>query len=222
MRPAEACKIIQQCLRHNTFIAKLHHADGAVTFRQSAAVGAKNHRQVRVHWRRRAECFHDVNLSRCVIEVIVTTNDMRDIHIEIVNHHRQVVGRRTVRSSNNQVIEFVVLDRDPAFHLVVNDNNAFGWRFETNNGSHAFGWRIGAMSTAAVVTWLQAGSSLLLAHHIQFFVRAIAGISLVFIQQLLDDIIVAIESIGLVKRAFVVFQPEPGHAFENGVDRLAG
>ena len=40
------------------------------------------------------------------------------------------------------------------------------------------------------------------------------------IEQLLHHFLVPVEALGLVERTLVVFQTEPCHAFQDGVDRL--
>ena len=40
-----------------------------------------------------AQGIEDVDLSRCVVEVVVPAHHVGDTHIGVVNHHGQVVGR---------------------------------------------------------------------------------------------------------------------------------
>ena len=42
------------------------------------------------------------------------------------------------------------------------------------------------------------------------------------LEQLLDDLLVTIKAMGLVKRTFVILESQPGHAFENGIDGFRG
>ena len=42
------------------------------------------------------------------------------------------------------------------------------------------------------------------------------------LQQLLNDFLIAVEAIGLVKRPFVILHTQPGHAFQNGIDGFGG
>jgi protein-export membrane protein SecD len=46
----------------------------------------------------------NMNLSRCVVDMVIATNDMGDGHVNIINNDAKVVGGRTVRASNDQVI----------------------------------------------------------------------------------------------------------------------
>ena len=39
-------------------------------------------------------------------------------------------------------------------------------------------------------------------------------------QQLLDDLLVTTKALGLLERSLLIFQPQPSHAFQNGIDRL--
>ena len=83
--------------------------------------------------------------------------------------------------------------------------------------------RVGhAVAALAVVTRLFLARHLLGTQLLQTLLRAIAMVGLPFLEHLPDDLLVARETVGLEKRALVVFQPEPGHALQDGVHRLGG
>ena len=41
----------------------------------------------------RTNRFQDVDLTRRVVDMVFTTNNVRDAHIPVVDHHTEVVGR---------------------------------------------------------------------------------------------------------------------------------
>jgi hypothetical protein len=42
------------------------------------------------------QCAEDVDLPRSVVDVIVAADDVRDPHVEVVDHDAEIVGRRAV------------------------------------------------------------------------------------------------------------------------------
>src|SRR5690606_38701295 len=74
----------------------------------------------------------------------------------------------------------------------------------------------------AVIAGLLLARHLLLAQLVEPLAGAKAVVGLAFIKQLLDDFLVAVEALGLIEGALVVFQAQPGHAFQDGVHRLLG
>jgi len=59
--------------------------------------------------RERAE---NVDLTRRVVDVIVAANDVRDAHVEVVDHDAEVVRRHAVGSQEHEVIELTVREVD--------------------------------------------------------------------------------------------------------------
>ena len=74
------------------------------------------------------------------VEVIIAADDMGDTHVPVVHDDRKVVGGRPIRTQDNEVIQFFVVEHHPALHLVVNDNVTFRRIPEADNGSHAVLW----------------------------------------------------------------------------------
>ena len=79
---------------------------------------------MRVHRRGGAECLEHVHLPRGVVEVIIATDDVRDAHVEVIDHHAEVVGRRAVGARDDEVIELGVLERDRSVHQVLDHDRA--------------------------------------------------------------------------------------------------
>ena len=112
MRPAEAHEVVEQRLGQVALVAVLQHAHRAVALGELRAVGAEDHRHVRVERRLDAERAQHVDLPRRVVEVVVAADHVRDPHVLVVDHHAEVVGGLAVRARDDQVVEFAVLERD--------------------------------------------------------------------------------------------------------------
>ena len=56
-------------------------------------VGSQYQRQVRVLHFGKAQCFLNGNLLRRVREMVFAPNDVRDFHLLVVHHHREIIER---------------------------------------------------------------------------------------------------------------------------------
>jgi hypothetical protein len=52
--------------------------------------------------------------------MIVTSYNMSDLHIRIINYHSKVIGGRAITSHDNQIIQFGVLKYNFATNLIIN------------------------------------------------------------------------------------------------------
>src|SRR5690625_7805100 len=117
-----------------TVVAPFHHAGGTVTLGQARPVLAQNHGHVGKLGRRHAQGTIDIDLARCVVDVVITANDQADVHVGIVNHHRKIVGGHTVGTHDDQIVELGIVHLDGAAHAVVKNNATVERIAETNNG----------------------------------------------------------------------------------------
>ena len=74
----------------------------AVTLAQPFLVGPEDQRHVSELRRRPAERLIQQHLFRGVRNVIVATNDVRDLHADVVDDDRQLIGRLPVRSQDRR------------------------------------------------------------------------------------------------------------------------
>ena len=65
------------------------------------------------------------HLFRRVRNVIVATNDVRDLHTDVVDDDREVVGRLPVRSQDDEILDVGVVERNRAAHEIVEGRLAF-------------------------------------------------------------------------------------------------
>ena len=222
MRPAEPHQIVEQRLGQIAFVAVLQHADRAVALGQALAVGAQDHRHMGIGRRRHAERPQQVDLPRRVVDVVIAADDVRYPHVRIVHHHREVVGRRAVGAGDDEVVEFRVFEGDGPAHQILEHHLSIHRIAKPHHRAHALGWRVAPIAAQAVVARLFLGRHLFGAQGVQTLAAAIAMIGRPRGQHARNDLAVAIEAPGLVVRACVVFQAQPGHAFENGLNVFIG
>ena len=177
---------------------------------------------MRVLRRRCAERAQDVDLPRGVVEVVVAADDAADAHVHVVHHHGEVVGGRAVAAREHQVVEFAVAEGDVAADEVVHHHFAVGGVAKTHHRRRVARRRRGEIPAAAVVARLFLARELRLAPGGEIFGRAVAAVGVAGIQQVIEHLPVSVEALGLVERPLVVVQTQPGHAFQDGVDRFLG
>ena len=150
--------------------------------------------------------------------MVVTANDMRDLHIHVVDHDGQIVGRRAVGAANDQIIQLFVVEVDTAADQIVYLNHAAVGIAKTDHMG-LVGINI-AMPAVAVVARLHFALHGGLAQLIQPLSGTVAAVGKAPGEQVVDHFVIAIETLGLVKGPFVVLQTEPGHALQDRVDRF--
>ena len=105
-------------------VAELHDAHRAVALGEARAVGPQNHGHVGIDGRLLAHGAQDVDLARRVVDVVVAADDVADRHVHVVDHHGEVICRRTVRTGDDEVVEFVVGDADTAPDQIIENDVA--------------------------------------------------------------------------------------------------
>ena len=61
----------------------------------------------------------DLRLPRGIGQVIDAADDMRHLHVVIVDDDGEIVGRVAVGAQDDEVVELLVREHDAALHLVV-------------------------------------------------------------------------------------------------------
>ena len=100
-----------------------------------------NERDVRHDRRAPAERVVDLGLARGVSEVIVTADDMGDAHIVVIDHNREHVSRRAVRTQQHEIVEVFILPYDPPLHLILDHGLARQRCFEPDHRLNSRGGR---------------------------------------------------------------------------------
>src|ERR1700733_1016273 len=121
-----------------------------------------------------AERVLDLLLTRRVDQVIVAANDMGDAHVVVVDYHGQHIGRGSVATEQDEIVEVFVLPDDPALHLIL-DHGLAGLGRAQADGRLDPGWSLGRIAVAPQAV-IKAGGPLgtgLLAHRRELFRRGV-------------------------------------------------
>src|SRR5258706_2661134 len=159
-------------------------------------------------------------LERGVIDVIVAADHVRDVHVEVVHHDAEVVGRHAVGAQQHEVVELLVRKADRPFHQVVPADLALLRRLEAD-----YRRPVAIAETHAdrpIVAGLFASSELLLSQLVERILGHVVAIGVARSDELLGDFLVAREALHLEEGPLVPVEAEPLHALEDRVDRLLG
>ncbi|CCJ99025.1 conserved hypothetical protein [Cronobacter malonaticus 507] len=218
VRPAQTHQVVQQRFRQIAVVAILHDAHRAVTFGEFFTVIAVDHRDVRVKRYRRAQRFQDVDLTRRVVDMVFTTDHVRDFHIPVVHDYTEVVRRGTVSTTDDQIVKLQVAEFNRAADLIVKHDRTILRVRKTHDARLIVSMMLMAVAATAVITRLFALRHLLFAQRFQTLFRAIAFICRTRRQHFINHRVVAIEAFGLEIRAFIPLQAQPVHPIHNGFD----
>src|SRR5215472_4107683 len=107
----------------------------------------------------------DVDLPRRVVDVIVAADHVRDAHVEIVDHHTEVVRGYAVAAHDDQIVQLGVGDLDPTFDLIIPGHASLEWVLEPVHWRDPLRWLLSRLeilgTPASVVAWLLATRHLL-------------------------------------------------------------
>lgn len=137
--------------------------------------------------------------------MIVAANYVRDLHVAIIDDHREVIGRRTIGPGNNQIIEFRVLKYHRAPDLVLNHDIAVKRISEADNGANALSM-LRIITATAIVAGLLTAFHLSCSELVELSFGAVAMISLALLQPPIDNFFIAIEAVSLKERPLVGLQ----------------
>ena len=99
---------------------------------------------------------------------------MRDVHVDVIHHDAEVVGRHAVGAQQHQVVELGIGEFDRSLDEIVPRHRALFRRAETDYGLHVLGRhespRLRALGPpAAVVFGLLVPRELLVAQRLELF-----------------------------------------------------
>lgn len=184
------------------------------------AVVTQDHGDVGKFRHRRVQRLVDVDLARGVVDVVFTTHHMGDLHVPVIDHYAEVVGRGAVGTADNQIVQLGVGKLDAATDVIIEHHGTFGRVAEANHVRRIGRVVMGVVAALAVVTGLLAVGHLAFAQCFQTLFGAVALVGAAIGQHLVDQTVVAIEALGLVVGALIPVQLQPFHALNDGVDRL--
>src|SRR6516162_3840061 len=87
----------------------------------------------------------NLRLTKSIVQMVVAADDMGDLHVVIVHHHRKIVGRRAVRPQDDKIVEFAIGDRDLALNVVAYRRRALLLSLEPDNRGDA-DWSLGRVA----------------------------------------------------------------------------
>src|SRR6266853_737004 len=159
--------------------------------------------------------------------MIVATDYVRDIHVEVVYDDPEVVGRNAVGAKEHQIIELRVRHGDRALDDVVKNYVAFVRIAKANDrspvpGRHEAGGFRALRTPAPIVARLLTARARALAHRIELFLGRPTVVSLSPRDEPVRDLRVARKPLHLKERAFVPVEPEPAHRVEVRLHRNFG
>src|SRR5438105_12936191 len=79
-----------------------------------------------------SECVIDLLLPCAVGEVIVASDHMRDSHVMIVDHYGEHIGRRSVGTQQDEIVEVFVLPENATMDLILDHRLSNQRRLKTS------------------------------------------------------------------------------------------
>ena len=55
-----------------------------------------------------SQSFQNIDLTRGVVYVIVSADNMGDLHNHVIHYNRQIVGWRTIGAPDNQIVQLLL------------------------------------------------------------------------------------------------------------------
>ena len=218
--PAQTHQIVQQRFRQVAVVAVLHHGDCTVALGELGTVVTQDHGDVGKFRYRRVQRLVDVDLARGVVDVVFATHHVGDLHIPVIDHYAEVVGRRAVGTADDQIVQLGVGELDAATDVVIEHHGTFGRVAEADHVRRIGRVIVGVVAALAVITGLLAVGHLAFTQRFQTLFGAVALVGAAVSQHLVDQRVVAIEALGLVVGALIPVQLQPFHALNDGVDGL--
>ena len=181
-----------------------------MAFGELAAVLAVQQRQVGVQRRLRPERLEHEELLGRVREVILAAHDVGDGGVEVVDRDGEVVEDGQVRSGDHRVVEMDVGERRVAADEVVHDGRAIVGHAQAHRAlgfDHAAKPAVGAMLGLVGV---------------DLGLRGRAAVRVALVEELRQNLLMAIGARHLADRALVVVDLQPAQRVEDLLDVLGG
>jgi len=89
-----------------------------VPFGEAGFVGPQDHRDMGELGHLISQGSIDLDLTGCVVKMVVAPDNVRDLHVHIIHHHAEVIGGGAVRAEQYQVVELGVIKGDRSLDQV--------------------------------------------------------------------------------------------------------
>ena len=93
MRPSQPDQIVNEGLRQIPHLLICQHRGCPMAFGETRFIRSQNHGQMGKLGHRKSHGGKERHLSRSIIDMIVSPNDMRNVHEPIIHHHSKIIGR---------------------------------------------------------------------------------------------------------------------------------
>ena len=177
MPPAQASQVVEQGFRKIALFVILQDADSAVALRKLLTVFTVDQRQVCERRQGCADSVVQIDLTRSVVDVVSTADNVADLHIPVVNNNGKVVSRDAIASHDHEIVQFGIRNSNFAVNTVFPSHNAIVRVTETNNRCNTFGNRFTDTvfwTPATVITRFFAAGLLCFTHLIKLFLSGVA------------------------------------------------
>mmetsp|Transcript_17774 Transcript_17774/g.42291 ORF Transcript_17774/g.42291 Transcript_17774/m.42291 type:complete len:432 (-) Transcript_17774:317-1612(-) len=166
--PAQAQEVVAHRGGEVAHVPVLLRSSRPVTLGELLAVSTVDERDVGKAWRNPTSRDVQLILSEGVGEMVGATDDVRNTHVMVVDHHGEHVSWGSVRTKKDHVVHLAVSHGDVALHLVVDHRLPLQGHLESDNGinSRRCLGRVSVAPTTVVPRRLPL-CLLLLAHRIQ-------------------------------------------------------
>ena len=208
--PAEQREVVAQRLGQVALVAQLLHGRRAVALGQLLAVHAVQQRQVGVQRRLRAERPEHEQLLGRVGEVVLAAHDVRDVRVEVVDGDGEVVEHAAVGARDDGIVEVHVGEGRVATDQVVDDGRPLV--------GHAQAHRAGLLRRAAKA----ALGAVLGLVGVDLGLRRARAVGVALVEQLFEDLLVALGARHLADRSLVVVERKPAQRVEDLLDVRGG
>src|SRR6185437_13530827 len=145
-----------------------------------------------------------------------------DAHVDVVDHHGEVVGRPAVGTEDHQVIQLAVGDLDAALDLVLEHYRAFGRVAEADHPVGVLATGFFPITVVAVVARLLTRGHGGFAHRLDLVLALVGVVRLAGGNQLVGHLPVSLQPPRLVEGTLVGVEVEPVHRIQDRLHRLAG
>ena len=154
--------------------------------------------------------------------MVIPSNYLCVFHVNIIHHYTKVVRGYAVAPGDHQIIQLFIADDHPALYRIIKLHRPLEGILKPYYRSHICTFRIVLIPAVTVVAWFNPLSPLLLTYLIQLLSCAITAVGLPGIQQLSDNLFISLQTVALIDRALIIFQPHPCHPFKDCLDRFLG
>jgi hypothetical protein len=132
---------------------------------------------------------------------------MGNAHVHVIDHHREIIGRRPIYAGYNEVIEFLILKHHPPVDEILYDYGAINWIPEPYHVFRGLGRDRPERAAAAIITRLFFPRHLFIPQSLEPFFRTVTAVGMALLKQLFNDRTVTVKTLGLEKRPFIMIQP---------------